>query len=68
MHVMLAERRKRSAMAMPVQQNANKADTAITRTDIVRLLQEGGCPEQLDVSGQDVRGISLMNCDLREST
>src|SRR5713101_1083236 len=65
MHVMLVERMKRSAMAMPVQQNANNADTAITRTDVVRLLQEGGCPEQLDVSGQDLRGISLMNCNLR---
>ena len=50
---------------MPVQQNATNADTAVTRTDVVRLLQEGGCPEQLDVSGQDVRGISLMNCNLR---
>jgi uncharacterized protein YjbI with pentapeptide repeats len=62
---MLAERMKRSAMAMTVQQNAHNADTAIMRTDVVRLLQEGGCPEQLDVSGQDVRGISLMNCNLR---
>jgi uncharacterized protein YjbI with pentapeptide repeats len=62
---MLAERMKRSAMAMPVQQNANNADTAIMRTDVACLLQEGGCPEQLDVSGQDVRGINLMNCNLR---
>ena len=52
-------------MAVPVQQNATNADTAVTRTDVVRLLQDGGCPEQLDVSGQDVRGISLMNCNLR---
>jgi uncharacterized protein YjbI with pentapeptide repeats len=52
-------------MTMPVQQNTANADTAIMRTDVVRLLQEGGCPEQLDVSGQDVRGISLMNCNLR---
>ena len=50
---------------MPVQQNATNADTVVTRTDVVRLLQDGGCPEQLDVSGQDVRGISLMNCNLR---
>jgi Pentapeptide repeats (8 copies) len=50
---------------MPVQQDAKKAYTAITRTDVVRLLQEVGCPEQLDVSGQDLRGISLMNCNLR---
>src|SRR6266566_2046580 len=65
MHVRRAERMKRSAMAMPVQQNATNADTAVTRTDVLRLLQDGGCPEQLDVSGQDVRGISLMNCNLR---
>ena len=62
---MLAERMKRSAMAMTVQQNANNADTAIMRSDVVRLLQEVGYPEQLDVSGQDLRGISLMNCNLR---
>jgi uncharacterized protein YjbI with pentapeptide repeats len=52
-------------MTMPVQKNATNADTAVTRTDVVRLLQEVGCPEQLDVSGQDIRGISLMNCNLR---
>lgn len=50
---------------MPVQQNTTDANTAIMRSDVVRLLQEGGCPEQLDVSGQDLRGISLMNCNLR---
>jgi uncharacterized protein YjbI with pentapeptide repeats len=50
---------------MQVQQNATNADTAVTRTDVVRLLQEVGCPEQLDVSGQDLRGISLMNGNLR---
>jgi uncharacterized protein YjbI with pentapeptide repeats len=50
---------------MQVQQNATNADTAVTRTDVVRSLQEVGCPEQLDVSGQDLRGISLMNGNLR---
>jgi uncharacterized protein YjbI with pentapeptide repeats len=62
---MQAEKTKRSAITMPVQQNTTNADTAIMRTDVVRLLQEVGCPEQLDVSGQDLRGISLMNCNLR---
>jgi uncharacterized protein YjbI with pentapeptide repeats len=52
-------------MTMQVQQNATNADTAVTRTDVVRLLQETGRPEQLDVSGQDLRGISLMNGNLR---
>src|SRR6266566_4594660 len=64
MHVMRAERMKRSTMTMPMQQKTTNADTAVTRTDVLRLLQEVGCPEQLDVSGQDVRGISLMNCNL----
>ena len=50
---------------MLVQQKVNHADTAIMRADAVRLLQEVGCPEQLDVSGQDLRGINLMNCNLR---
>jgi uncharacterized protein YjbI with pentapeptide repeats len=50
---------------MPVQQKANTADISVARTDIVRLLQGVGSPEQLDVSGQDLRGITLMNCNLR---
>ncbi len=49
---------------MQVPQQANTEDTALTRRDLLRLLQEGGRPEQLDVSGQDVRGIDLMNCNL----
>jgi pentapeptide repeat protein len=62
---MRAEKMKRSAVTMPVQQKVNHTDTAIARTDVVRLLQEVGSPEQLDVSGQDLRGISLMNFNLR---
>jgi len=50
---------------MPVQQKAINADTAMTRTDVVHLLQEVGNPEQLDVSNHDLRGINLMNGDLR---
>src|SRR5258708_754891 len=60
-----AVRMKRSTMTMPVQQKASNADTAMTRTDVVHLLQEGGNPEQLDVSHHDLRGINLMNGDLR---
>src|SRR5229473_1403324 len=37
----------------------------MTRTDVVHLLQEVGNPEQLDVSNHDLRGINLMNGDLR---
>jgi hypothetical protein len=51
-------------MTLPVQQQANNADTAVTRADLVRLLQKTGRPEPLDVSGQDVRGINLQNCNL----
>src|SRR6266705_4019099 len=61
---MRAERMKRSTMTMPVQQQANTEDTAVTRTELVHLLQEAGRPEPLDVSGQDVRGITLINCNL----
>src|SRR5712691_8199948 len=61
---MPTERMKRSAMTIPVQQKANHAGTARTRTDVVRLLQDVGSPEQLDVSGQNLRGINLMNCNL----
>jgi hypothetical protein len=50
---------------MQVQWKVNNADTAVTRTDIVRLLQEVGSPEQLDVSGQDLRGIDLLNFNLK---
>jgi uncharacterized protein YjbI with pentapeptide repeats len=52
-------------MTIPVQQQANHAGTALTGTDVVRLLQEVGSPEQLNVSGQNLSGINLMNCDLR---
>jgi len=62
---MRAERMKGSAMTLPAQQQASNANTAVTRTDLVRLLQEVGSPEQLDVSGQNLRGINLMNCNLR---
>jgi len=51
-------------MTIPVQQKANNEDTAVTRADVVLLLEEAGRPEQLDVSGQDLRGINLMNCNL----
>jgi uncharacterized protein YjbI with pentapeptide repeats len=50
---------------MPVQQKASNENAAVTRTDLVRLLLEVGRPEQLDVSGQDLRGINLMNCNLK---
>src|SRR5260370_16637692 len=58
-------RMKRRNMTMPVQKKAINADTAMTRTDVVHLLQEVGNPEQLDVSNHDLRGINLMNVDLR---
>src|SRR5260221_2239555 len=60
-----AVRMKRSTMTMPVQQKAINADTAMTRTDVVHLLQKGGNPEQLDISHHDLRGITLLNGDLR---
>ena len=37
----------------------------MTSTDVVRLLQEGGNPEKLDVSHHDLRGIVLLNGNLR---
>jgi uncharacterized protein YjbI with pentapeptide repeats len=46
---------------MPVHQKGNNANTAVARTAVVRLLQEGGSPAKLDVSGQDLRGITLIN-------
>src|SRR6266516_2710551 len=61
---MRAERMKRSTMTMTVQQQANTEGAAVTRTDLMHLLQEAGRPEQLDMSGQDLRGIDLMNCNL----
>src|SRR2546430_15299792 len=39
---MRAERMNKSTMTMPERQQANNEDTAITRTDLLRLLQEGG--------------------------
>lgn len=54
-------------MTKPLQQQATIADTAVTRTDVARLLEEVGSPEQLDVSGQNLQGISLVNFNLRGS-
>ncbi len=52
-------------MTMPAQRKAPNANTAMTRRDVVRLLQKGGNPEQLDVSNHDLRGITLLNGNLR---
>jgi len=52
-------------MTMPAQWKAIHADTAMTSTNIVRLLQKVGNPEQLDISHHDLRGIALMNGNLR---
>ncbi len=50
---------------MPAQRKTTNANTAMTRRDVVRLLQKGGNPEQLDISHHDLRGITLLNGDLR---
>ncbi len=52
-------------MTIPVQQQANDADTVLTRTDVMRLLQNVESPAQLDVSGRNARAINLVNCNLR---
>src|SRR5713101_634721 len=53
-------------MTMPAQQKTTNANTAMRRRDVVRLLQKGGGnPEQLDISHHDLRGIALMNGNLR---
>ncbi len=41
---------------MPTQRKAPNANTVMTRRDVVRLLQEGGNPAQVDVSHHDARG------------
>ena len=50
---------------MPAQQKTTHANTAMKRRDVVHLLQEGGNPAQVDVSHHDVRGITLLNGNLR---
>jgi hypothetical protein len=52
-------------MTMPAQRKAPNANTALRRRNGVRLLQEGGKPAQVDVSHHDVRGIALLNGNLR---
>ena len=42
-------------MTTRMQQKRNKEDTALTRTDLMRLLEDTARPEQLDVSSQDLR-------------
>lgn len=50
---------------MQVQHEVHTAEQAVTRTDVVHLLEEVGSPEQLDVSGQNLRGIDLLNFNLK---
>ena len=50
---------------MPAQQKTTHANTAMRRRDVVRLLQQGGNPAQVDVSHHDLRGIALLNGNLR---
>ena len=50
---------------MPAQRKAPNANTAMTRRDVVRLLQDVGNPAQVDVSHHDLRGITLLNGNLR---
>jgi Pentapeptide repeats (8 copies) len=52
-------------MTMPAQRKATDANTALRRRDVVRLLQQAGNPAQVDVSHHDVRGIALLNGNLR---
>jgi hypothetical protein len=52
-------------MTMPAQQKTTNANTALRRRDVVRLLQEAGKPEQVDVSQYDLHGITLLNGNLR---
>jgi len=55
-------------MTIQIQQEGNTAEQALTRTDVVRLLEEVGSPDQLDVSGQNLRGIDLLQCNLKGAT
>jgi len=52
-------------MTMPAQRKATTANTAMTRKDVVRLLQQVGNPAQLDISHHDLHGIALLNGNLR---
>jgi len=52
-------------MTMPAQRKTTNANTAMTRRDVVRLLQKAGNPVQVDVNQHDLRGIALLNGNLR---
>ena len=52
-------------MTMRVQQSVNQEQAPLARTAIGRLLQEAGSTEHLDLSGQQLQGITLVNSDLR---
>jgi hypothetical protein len=55
-------------MTIQIQQEGNTAEQALTRTDVVRLLEEVGSPDQLDVSGQNLRRIDLLQFNLKGAT
>lgn len=54
-------------MTRPATAQAISPNTVLARTDVVRLLQEGSSSKNVNVSGQDLRGIDLMNCHLQEA-
>jgi len=52
-------------MTIRVQQSVNQEQVPLVRTAIERLLQEAGSTEHLDLSGQHLQGVTLVNSDLR---
>jgi len=52
-------------MTIRVQQSVNQEQVPLVRTAIERLLQEAGSTEHLDLSGQHLQGVTLVNGDLR---
>lgn len=52
-------------MTIRVQQSVNQEQVPLVRTAIERLLQEAGSTEHLDLSGQHLQGVTLVNDDLR---
>lgn len=51
-------------MNIATQRQTDQEDKPLTRADVERLVQEAGSPDELDLSGKNLRGIDLTHINL----
>lgn len=51
-------------MSIDMQRQTDQEDKPLTRADVERLVQDAGSPDELDLSGKNLRGIDLAHINL----